>query len=132
MALSDIEDTLSSLLTSCASVEDNHLCIRQLVGSLKLLHSQELLSFFDRQLSIHGRDFDLNKAMILVDAISYLDSGNFSEIISRLIDSEQSEEVVSKILFHLTSGRLQSDRYVKVVMIGYWNSTSRVCLKIAK
>ena len=114
MALSEIEDTLSSLLASCTLIEDTHPCIRQLVGSLKLLRSQELLLFVERKLSVHGREFNLNEAMILIDAISYLESGNFSEILSQLLDSAQpegSEELVSKLLFHLTSGRLQSDRY---------------------
>ena len=108
-----MESALSSLLASCTSVDDTHPCVRQLVASLKLLRSQELTIFVKRQLTGRGRDFDLSEAMLLVDALSYLGSGNFSDVLSHLIDSFREEggnKLVSKILFHLTSGRLQSDR----------------------
>ena len=110
MALSDTEEVLSSLLTSCSVAEDTHPCIRQLVGSLRLLRSQDLTTFIERQLT--GRGFNLNEAMVLIDALSYLGSGNLSGVLTQLFQSDVSEELVLKVLFHLTLGRLQSDRYV--------------------
>ena len=113
MPLSEIEDALSTLLTSCSYAEDTHPCIRQLVGSLKLLPSDDLLTFVERKL-IGSREFRLDEAMILIDALSYLEAGNFSGALVQLIDDSQSqfsEELASKILFHLTSGRLLPDRY---------------------
>lgn len=112
MPLSEVENTLSALLASCSSAIDTHPCIQKLVSSLKSLHSQDLQTFVERQLT--GRDFDLNEALVLVDALSYLGSGNFSRVLSQFIhgsQSEVSEELALKILFHLTSGRLQPDRY---------------------
>ena len=112
ISLSEIEDALSTLLTSCSLAEDIHPCIRQLVGSLKLLQSQDLLIFVERKLT--SRDYNLDEAMVLIDALSYLESGNFSRVLSQLSDSSQSrfrEELTLKILFHLTSGRLLPDRY---------------------
>ena len=93
--------------------EDSHPCIRQLVGSLKLLQSEDLLTFVERKL-IGGRDFHSDEAMILIDALSYLETGNFSGVLTQLMDSSQShfsEELTLKSLFHLTSGRLLPDRY---------------------
>ena len=92
--------------------EDTHPCIRQIVGSLKLLQSEDLLTFTERKLI--GWDFRLDEAMILIDALSYLEAGNFSGILTQLIDSSQSQfndELTLKILFHLTSGHLLTDRY---------------------
>lgn len=111
--LPEIENALSALLTSCSLAEDSHPCIRQLVGSLKLLQSEDLLTFVERKL-IGGRDFHSDEAMILIDALSYLETGNFTGVLTQLMDSSQShfsEELTLKILFHLTSGRLLPDRY---------------------
>ena len=108
--LSEMEDALSSLLTSCTVVEDTHPCVRQLASSLKLLQSKELETFVERQLT--GREIDPNEATVLIDALSYLGSGNFSGVLTQVITSDASEDLVLKILFHLTSGRLQSDRFV--------------------
>lgn len=111
VSLSEIEHTLSTLLTSCSLADDTHPCIRQFVGLLKLLRGADLLTFVERKLI--GRDFNLDEAMILIDALSYLESGNFSGVLSQLTDSSQSqlrEELILKILFHLTAGRLLPDR----------------------
>ena len=108
--LSEMEGALSSVLTSCAMVEDTHPCVRQLAGSLKLLQSKELKTFVERQLT--GREIDPNEATVLIDALSYLGLGNFSEVLTQVIMSDANEDLVLKILFHLTSGRLQSDRFV--------------------
>ena len=110
--LSEIEGTLSSLLTSCSLAEDTHLCIRQLVSSLKLLQTEDLSTFVEKQLI--GPVFDQNEATILIGALSYMESGNFSGALTQLIDNSHthfSDDLTSKILFHLTSGRLLSDRY---------------------
>ena len=109
--LPEIEEALSALLTSCSLSEDTHPCIQQLVGSLKLLQSEDLLTFVERKLI--GRAFHLDEAMILIDALSYLEAGSFSGVLTQLTDSSQSqfsEELTLKILFHLTSGRLLPDR----------------------
>ena len=115
--LPEIEGVLSTLLTSCSLAEDSHPCIRQLVGSMKLLQSEDLLTFVERKL-IGSREFHLDEAMILIDALSYLEAGNFTGALSQLIDissSQFNDELTSKILFHLTSGRLLPDRYQLVV-----------------
>ena len=111
VSLSGIENSLSSLLTTCSSAEDTHPCLGQLVSSLKLLGSEDLLTFVERKLT--GRDLDTSEAMILIDALSYLGLGSFGGVLSQLIRTSQSvvdEELALKILFHLTAGRLEADR----------------------
>ena len=109
--LSGIADYLSTMLATCSSAEDTHPCLGQLASSLKLLTSEDLLTFVEGKLT--ARDLDASEAMVLIDALSYLGLGSFGGVLSQLILTSQShvdEELVLKILLHLTAGRLEADR----------------------
>lgn len=101
--LADVLPGITNTLKTCSPSSD---CIPQLCPALRQLSSADVSTLLSEL------DVPVSQKLVLVDALVYDGSPN-SEALQVWISADEQEELVMRVLLHLTTGRISPNQLVR-------------------